>query len=134
MFIVPKGTELLIFNLPIDASYPIGRETMKRMEERLTEQTGIRCVVFDSLLNLGDGNSDSVVQWKSADEPGIASLNYADISLMPKEMEEDRINEGKRERRERLKEFILSLLFAVGIMICTEVLFALIYVYLSNPG
>ena len=69
MFIVPKGTELLIFNLPIDASYPIGRETMKRMEERLTEQTGIRCVVFDSLLNLGDGNSDFVVQWKSADEP-----------------------------------------------------------------
>lgn len=139
MFIVPKDTELLIFNLPHGLSYPEGKAGMKRLEQELTKRTGVKCVVVDDLLNLGE--SDFEVRWKSADEPrkeankpGVIPLNYVDISLLANEMKEDRIKEGKRERRERLKEFILSLLFAVGIMTCAEVLFALIYVYLSNPG
>lgn len=66
MFIVPKDTELLIFNLPYDLSYPEGKAGMKRLEQELTKRTGVKCVVVDDLLNLGE--SDFEVRWKSADE------------------------------------------------------------------
>lgn len=67
MFIVPKDTELLIFNLPYDLSYPEGKAGMKRLEQELTKRTGVKCVVVDDLLNLGE--SDFEVRWRSADEP-----------------------------------------------------------------
>lgn len=67
MFIVPKDTELLIFNLPYDLSYPEGQTCMKKLEQELTKRTGVRCVVVDDLLNLGE--SDFEVRWKSAGEP-----------------------------------------------------------------
>lgn len=67
MFIVPKDTELLIFNLPYDLSDPEGKAGMKMLEQELTKRTGVKCVVVDDLLNLGA--SDFEVRWKSADEP-----------------------------------------------------------------
>lgn len=139
MFIVPKDTELLIFNLPYDLSYPEGKAGMKRLEQELTKRTGVKCVVVDDLLNLGE--SDFEVRWRSADEPrkeankpGVIPLNYVDISLLANEMKEDRSNEEKRAKRERWKEFVFSFLFAVGLMTYAEVLFVLIYFYLLTPG
>lgn len=88
MFIVPKNTELLIFNLPHDLSYPEGKAGMKRLEQELTKRTGVKCVVVDDLLNLGE--SDFEVRWKSADEP---KKEADDSSAMLKEEPTDKGNQ-----------------------------------------
>ncbi len=74
MFVVPKETQLLIFHLPIDAS--MDNRQIKMLEKKLTEQTGIRCVVYDDVIDEGD--YDFKIRWvsrekstKEVDEPSV---------------------------------------------------------------
>jgi len=50
MFAVPKDTQLLIFNLPLQDPSDEIKENVKLFEKVMTERTGIPCIVYDSAL------------------------------------------------------------------------------------
>jgi len=77
MFAVPKDTQLLIFFVP---DLTTGQSGVKKLEERLTEKTGIPCIVLPKWVWDRDPKSDFELKSASPKEPK-EPIDHPDLVL-----------------------------------------------------